>query len=81
MKKKVHERGAVGLLQLARLLRAGAKGKDMGREEFKQAWKEFKVGFDEADLDDVFSEFDVGRNASIDFLVFFHALAVCSAMW
>eukprot|EP01022_Parablepharisma_sp_SALTPOND_P020275 TRINITY_DN3640_c0_g1_i1.p1 TRINITY_DN3640_c0_g1~~TRINITY_DN3640_c0_g1_i1.p1 ORF type:complete len:827 (+),score=88.35 TRINITY_DN3640_c0_g1_i1:1816-4296(+) len=78
LKKKVNERGVKGLILLAKIFNLGDKGKvhNITLDEFKQAWREFKLGLDEADLEVIFREFDQDRDSLINSSEVFQAIKV-----
>ena len=78
IRKKVNERGPKGVMKLEKMFNLGVKDKphQVNREEFKQIWREFKIGFDESDLEVVFNELDKNHNATINSDEFFMMLRV-----
>ena len=78
MKKKVNERGAKGLLALVRCFRQmDADGsKKLSSDEFKQGLRNFKLAFDEADVEVLFHALDKDRDSLIDAKEFLSALRV-----
>ena len=78
LRKKVNERGIKGVITLAKIFGLGNKQKspNVTLDEFKKVWKEFKVGFDEADLEVIFREFDQNHDSLIDAGEFFQAIKV-----
>jgi len=78
MKKKVNEKGGIGVVQLIKLLRSCSKEKqgELNREEFKQAWRELKIGFDDSDLGIVFDECDNNRTSFVNINTFFNMIKV-----
>ena len=78
IRKKVNERGPKGVMKLEKMFNLGVKDKPhrVNREEFKQIWREFKIGFDESDLEVVFNELDKNHNSTINSDEFFMMLRV-----
>ena len=67
LRKKVSERGAKGVIGLAKCLKqTGAEKKNISLDEFKLGLKNFKLGFDDGDVEAVFKECDTNRDSLID---------------
>ena len=78
LKKKVNERGAkgiIGMVKSFRVIDTDKSGK-ISMDEFKQALKNYKLGFDDGDIECVFREFDRNHDSQIDSQEFIRTLKV-----
>lgn len=78
LKKKLNERGVKGVMGLVNCFRVMEKEKNtlVTLDKFKQAMKDNKFAFDEADVEIIFKEFDKDKDSRIDVNDFFRALIV-----
>eukprot|EP01022_Parablepharisma_sp_SALTPOND_P007913 TRINITY_DN1341_c0_g1_i1.p1 TRINITY_DN1341_c0_g1~~TRINITY_DN1341_c0_g1_i1.p1 ORF type:complete len:726 (-),score=97.19 TRINITY_DN1341_c0_g1_i1:11973-14150(-) len=76
IRKKVAARGARGILGLGKLFRImddNRSGK-LDMEEFTKAMKEYKLGLDVSDIQEVFRYFDTDRSGEISYNEFLRAI-------
>jgi len=67
LRKKLNERGAKGVMGLMKSFRTIDKDKSgtLSPDEFKLAMKDYKLAFDDGDIEFLFKEFDQDRDSSI----------------
>jgi calcium-binding protein CML len=76
LKKKVNERGAKGIIGLVKAFKIidADKSNTISMDEFKQGLKNYKLGFDDADIESVFKEFDRNHDSQLDIQEFIRTL-------
>lgn len=76
LKKKLNERGVKGIMGLMKSFKQIDKDKSgtLSPDEFKIGMKEYKLAFDDGDLEIIFKEFDKDRDSSISQPEFFRFL-------